>query len=115
MHEPFGDRLGQDQPPSQALLSEGIRVLTHSASKFSSGFSESDLVSSNKIVADSLTESLREFQAAIAPWLERGKAEQWDGKTLLKREKKIREAALILGGKCIGICTLKNYLSVLKN
>ena len=29
--------------------------------------------------------------------------EQWDGKTLKKREEKIREAALILAGKCIAI------------
>ena len=29
--------------------------------------------------------------------------EQWDGRTLLKREKKIREAALILAGKSIAI------------
>ena len=61
----------------------------------------------NKIVADSLTESLREFQAAIAVQLEVGKAEQWDGRTLLKREEKIRESALILAGKCIGILLKK--------
>ena len=64
-------------------------------------------MNSNKIVADSLTECLREFQAAIAPLLELGKVEQWDGRTLLKREKKIREAALILGGKCIAILLKK--------
>ncbi len=29
--------------------------------------------------------------------------EQWDGRTLLQREEKIREAALILAGKCIAI------------
>ena len=60
-------------------------------------------MNSNKIVADSLTESLREFQEAIAAQLEVGKVEEWDGRTLLKREEKIRESALILGGKCIGI------------
>ena len=29
--------------------------------------------------------------------------EQWDGKALKKREEKIREAALILAGKCIAV------------
>ena len=43
----------------------------------------------------------------IAAQLEVGKVEQWDGRTLLKREKKIREAALILGGKCIAILLKK--------
>ena len=51
-----------------------------------------------KITTDSLAQVLREFQMTIAPLLELGKVEQWDGRTLLKREEKIREAALILGG-----------------
>ena len=64
-------------------------------------------LNSNKIVTDSLTKSLQDFQQAIAPLLELGKVEQWDGRTLLKREEKIREAALILGGKCIAIVLKK--------
>ncbi len=69
-------------------------------------------MNSNQIVANSLTESLQEFQKApsltgrlrlIAPFLELGKVEQWDGKALKKREEKIREAALILAGKCIAV------------
>ena len=64
-------------------------------------------MNSNKIVTDSLTKSLEDFQQAIAPLLEIGKIEQWDGKTLLKIEKKIREAALILGGGMYRYCTEK--------
>ena len=60
-------------------------------------------MNSNQIVSHSLTESLQKFQKAIAPFLELGKVEQWDGKKLKKREEKIREAALILAGKCIAI------------
>ncbi len=69
-----------------------------------------------KITTDSLAQVLREFQmtiarravaSPIAPLLELEKVEQWDGKTLRKREEKIRESALILGGKCIAILLKK--------
>ena len=60
-------------------------------------------MNSNKITSLSLTESLKDFQRAIAPLLELGKVEQWSGRTLLQREEKIRDAALILAGKCIAI------------
>ncbi len=69
-----------------------------------------------KITTDSLAQVLREFQMApsltgrlrlIAPLLELGKVDEWDSITLLKREKKIRESALILGGKCIAILLKK--------
>ncbi len=60
-----------------------------------------------KITTDSLAQLLREFQMALAPLLQLGKVEQWDGRTLLKREEKIRESALILGGKCIAILLKK--------
>jgi hypothetical protein len=35
-----------------------------------------------KFTLINLTESLKDFQRAIAPLLELGKVEQWDGKTL---------------------------------
>jgi predicted transcriptional regulator len=60
-------------------------------------------MNSNKITSLSLTESLKDFQRAIAPLLELGKVEQWDGKTLKKREEKIKDSALVLAGKCIAI------------
>ena len=60
-------------------------------------------MNSNKITSFSLTESLKDFQRAIAPLLELEKVEQWSGRTLLQREEKIRDAALILAGKCIAI------------
>ena len=60
-------------------------------------------MNSNQIVSNSLTEALKDFQRAVDPLLELGEVEQWDGRTLLNREEKIREAALILAGKCIVI------------
>lgn len=60
-----------------------------------------------KITTDSLAQLLREFQMAIAPLLELGKVEEWDGRTLRQREEKLRESALILGGKCIAILLKK--------
>ncbi len=56
-----------------------------------------------KIVTNSLTELLMSFQSAIAPLLELGKIDDWDGIELKKREEKIRELVIILGGKCIAI------------
>lgn len=60
-------------------------------------------MNSNKITSLSLTESLKDFQRASAPLLELGTVEQWDGKTLKKREEKIKDSALVLAGKCIAI------------
>ena len=56
-----------------------------------------------KIVTNSLTELLITFQSAIAPLLELGKIENWDGTELKKREEEIRKLVIILGGKCIAI------------
>jgi len=64
-------------------------------------------MNSNQIVSNSLTEALKDFQRAVDPLLELGKVEQWDGRTLLNREEKIREAALILAGKCIAFLLKK--------
>ncbi len=60
-------------------------------------------MNSQKIFPLSLTQLLCDFQRNIAPFFELGKVEQWDGRTLLQREEKIREAALILAGKCIAL------------
>ena len=60
-----------------------------------------------KIVTNSLTELLTSFQAAIAPLLELGKIEDWDGTELKKREEEIRKLVIILGGKCIAILLKK--------
>ena len=56
-----------------------------------------------KIVTNSLTELLITFQSAIAPLLELGKIENWDGTELKKREEEIRKLVIILGGKSIAI------------
>ncbi len=64
-------------------------------------------MNSNKITSLSLTESLKDFQRELEPLLELGKVEQWDGRTLLQREEKIRAAALILAGKCIVLLLAK--------
>ena len=64
-------------------------------------------MNSNQIVANSLTEAVNNFQREIAPLLELGKVEQWNGKTLKKREENIRESALILAGKCIAFLLKK--------
>ncbi|MGK7953968.1 MAG: ISLre2 family transposase [Crocosphaera sp.] len=55
------------------------------------------------VVTNSLTQLLKTFQSAIAPLLEIGKIEDWDGTELKKREEKIRELVIILAGKCIVI------------
>lgn len=57
----------------------------------------------NRNYTSSLTQLLMSFQGAIAPLLELGKIEDWDGRTLKKREEEIRELVIILGGKCIAI------------
>ena len=60
-------------------------------------------MSFENIVTNTLTELLRSFQSAIAPLLELGKIEDWDGTELKNREEKIRELVIILAGKCIAI------------
>lgn len=55
------------------------------------------------IITSSLTQLLITFQSAIAPLLEIGKIEDWDGIELKKREEKIRELVIILAGKCIAM------------
>ena len=52
-------------------------------------------MSFENIVTNTLTELLRSFQSAIAPLLELGKIEDWDGTELKKREEKIRELVII--------------------
>ena len=59
------------------------------------------------IVTSSLTQLLIAFQEAIAPLLELGKIEDWDGTELKKREEKVRKLVIILAGKCITILLLK--------
>jgi hypothetical protein len=68
-----------------------------------------------KIVTNSLTELLMSFQAAIAPLLELGKIEDWDGTELKKREEKIRELVIILAGKCIAILLEKLIRILMKH
>ena len=60
-------------------------------------------MNSNQIVSNSLAEALQDFQLALAPLLKLGKISEWNGTILKQREEKIRELALILGGKCIAI------------
>ncbi len=56
-----------------------------------------------------LTQSIKDFQVNITELLQLNNVAQWNGITLLEREEKIREAALILAGQCIGV--LLNNLS----
>ncbi len=56
-----------------------------------------------QIATLNLTQSLRDFETTVKPLLELGEVEQWDGRTFLARERKIREAALILAGQCIAL------------
>ena len=58
-------------------------------------------------IPESITQVLLEFIQAITPILELGEVEQWDGRSLLKKEQEIRELCLILAGKCIGILLKK--------
>ncbi len=55
----------------------------------------------NQIATLNLTQSLRDFETTVKPLLELGEIEQWDGRAFRDRERKIREAALILAGQCI--------------
>ena len=56
-----------------------------------------------------LNQSLKDFQVNITELLQLNNVAQWNGITIKEREKKIREAALILAGQCIGV--LLNNLS----
>ena len=55
----------------------------------------------NQIATLNLTQSLQDFETTVKPLLELGEVEQWDGRAFRDRERKIREAALILAGQCI--------------
>lgn len=64
----------------------------------------------SKIFANfNLNQSLKDFQVNVTELLELNNIAEWDGITLKEREEKIREAALILAGQCIGV--LLNELS----
>ncbi len=56
-----------------------------------------------KIANFNLNQSIKDFQVNITELLPLNNSAQWNGITLLEREEKIREAALILGGQCIAI------------
>ena len=56
-----------------------------------------------------LNQSIHNFQVNVTELLELNNVTEWSGITLKEREEKIREAALILAGQCIGI--LLNNLS----
>lgn len=56
-----------------------------------------------------LTQSLEIFKQKIAKELSLSEISQWDGRTILSLEQKIRQAALILAGECIAL--LLNKLS----
>ena len=58
----------------------------------------------SKIFANcNLNQSLYNFQVNVTELLELNNVTEWSGITLKEREEKIREAALILAGQCIGI------------
>ena len=58
----------------------------------------------SKILANcNLNQSLKDFQVNVTELLELNNVTEWSGITLKEREEKIREAALILAGQCIGI------------
>ena len=56
-----------------------------------------------KIANFNLNQSIKDFQVNITELLQLNNFAQWNGITLLEREEKIREAALILAGQCIAI------------
>lgn len=64
----------------------------------------------NQILSNSLAEALQDFQLAVTPLFKLGKISEWNGTIFKQREEKIRESALILGGKCIAIL-LENLAS----
>lgn len=57
----------------------------------------------NNFANFNLNQSIHNFQVNIRELLPLNNVAQWNGITLLEREEKIREAALILAGQCIGI------------
>ncbi len=68
-------------------------------------------MNSNEILSNSLAEALQDFLIAVAPLFKLGKISEWNGIILKQRESEIREAALVLGGKCIAIL-LKKLASI---
>ena len=58
----------------------------------------------SKIFANfNLNQSLEDFQVNITGLLQLNNVTEWDGTVIKDREEKIREAALILAGQCVGI------------
>ncbi len=47
-----------------------------------------------------LTQSLKSFERDIVQEMSLSDVSQWDGRTIYKREEKIRQAALVLAGQC---------------
>jgi hypothetical protein len=62
-----------------------------------------------KIANFNLNQSLKDFQIKITGLLQLNNVIEWDGTIIKNREEKIREAALVLAGQCVGI--LLNNLS----
>jgi hypothetical protein len=60
-------------------------------------------VKRNNFATLNLTESLDNFKETVTKVLELSEVENWDGKTFLQKEQKIREAGLILAGECIAL------------
>jgi hypothetical protein len=48
-------------------------------------------------------QSLKIFSETITAALALDDVAQWDGRTILDREQKIRQAALVLAGQCIAL------------
>ncbi|MDJ0746400.1 MAG: ISLre2 family transposase [Xenococcaceae cyanobacterium MO_167.B27] len=62
----------------------------------------------SKIFANfNLNQSLKDFQVNVTQVLELNNVAGWNGITILEREEKIRKAALILAGQCIGILLMQ--------
>ena len=50
-----------------------------------------------------LNESISDFLSNVQELLEIKEVSTWDGNTFREREEKIRDAALVLAGQCIGL------------
>ncbi len=62
----------------------------------------------SKIFANfNLNQSLHNFQVNVTELLQLNNPTEWNGITILEREEKIRKAALILAGQCIGILLMQ--------
>ena len=62
----------------------------------------------SKIFANfNLNQSLKDFQVNVTELLALNNVTEWDGTVIKEREEKIREAALILAGQCIGILLMQ--------